>query len=403
MRSDKTMFTNFFYLLKQVGVPVSPTSFLRLQKALGMGLITSIDDFYTASRAILVKSERYFDLYDQVFAHHFEGAELKEPDEFELSEVAQAMLEEWLKDPRGLADALGIDEDSLNKLSPEELLQYFLDRLKEQKGEHHGGGKWIGTGGTSPVGHSGYHPGGMRVGGVSRNKSAVKVAMDRRYRDYSQEGPLTQAQIGEALKRLRNLVPVGAKDQINIDKTIYQTMKNAGEIEIVFDRSLKDRLKVILAIDNGGWSMEPYVEMVQTLFNYSRSQFKEVKTFFFHNTIYDNIWKDPPRFRKPFKVDDLIRLDPETRFIIVGDASMAPYELMATDGSIHIEERTMKPSYERLRFIAETFPHSVWLNPKLPAEWPYTRSISMIREIFPMFELTIDGLEKTVSYLMQNN
>ena len=403
MRSDKTMFTNFFYLLKQVGIPVSPTSFLRLQKALGMGLITSIDDFYTASRSILVKSERYFDLYDQVFAHHFEGAELKEPDEFELSEVAQAMLEEWLKDPRGLADALGIDEDSLNKLSPEELLQYFLDRLKEQKGEHHGGGKWIGTGGTSPVGHSGYHPGGMRVGGVSRNKSAVKVAMDRRYRDYSQEGPLTQAQIGEALKRLRNLVPVGAKDQINIDKTIYQTMKNAGEIEIVFDRSLKDRLKVILAIDNGGWSMDPYVEMVQTLFNYSRSQFKEVKTFFFHNTIYDNIWKDPPRFRKPFKVDDLIRLDPETRFIIVGDASMAPYELMATDGSIHIEERSMKPSYERLRFIAETFPHSVWLNPKLPAEWPYTRSISMIREIFPMFELTIDGLERTVSYLMNKN
>ena len=397
------MFTNFFYLLKQVGVPVSPTSFLRLQKALGMGLITSIDDFYTASRSILVKSERYFDLYDQVFAHHFEGAELKEPDEFELSEVAQAMLEEWLKDRRGLADAMGIDEDSLNKLSPEELLQYFLDRLKEQKGEHHGGGKWIGTGGTSPVGHSGYHPGGMRVGGVSRNKSAVKVAMDRRYRDYSQEGPLTQAQIGEALKRLRNLVPVGAKDQINIDKTIYQTMKNAGEIEIVFDRSLKDRLKVILAIDNGGWSMDPYVEMVQTLFNYSRSQFKEVKTFFFHNTIYDNIWKDPPRFRKPFKVDDLIRLDPETRFIIVGDASMAPYELMATDGSIHIGERTMKPSYERLRFIAETFPHSVWLNPKLPTEWPYTRSISMIREIFPMFELTIDGLERTVSHLMQNN
>jgi uncharacterized protein with von Willebrand factor type A (vWA) domain len=382
---------------------VSPTSFLRLQKALSMGLITSIDDFYTASRSILVKSERYFDLYDQVFAHHFEGAELKEPDEFELSEVAQAMLNEWLKDPKGIADALGIDEESLTKLSPDELLQYFLDRLKEQKGEHHGGGKWIGTGGTSPVGHSGYHPGGMRVGGVSRNKSAVKVAMDRRYRDYSQEGPLTQAQIGEALKRLRNMVPVGPKDMINIDKTIYQTMKSGGEIEIIFDRSLKDRLKVILAIDNGGWSMDPYVEMVQTLFNYGRAQFKELKTFFFHNTIYDNLWEDPARFRKPFKVDDLIRLDPETRFIIVGDASMAPYELMATDGSIHIEERTMKPSYERLRFIADTFRRSVWFNPKLSNEWPYTRTISMIREIFPMFELTIDGLENAVSHLMQTN
>jgi uncharacterized protein with von Willebrand factor type A (vWA) domain len=397
------MFTSFFYLLRQVGIPVSPTSFLRLQKALGMGLITSIDDFYTAARSILVKSERYFDLYDQVFAHRFEGAELKEPEEFELSQVAQTMLEEWLKDPKEMADALGIDEESLNKMSPEELLQYFLDRLKEQTEEHHGGSKWIGTGGTSPVGHSGYHPGGMRVGGVSRNKSAVKVAMDRRYRDYSQEGPLTQAQIGEALKRLRNMVPTGPKDVVNIDETIYQTMKNAGEIEIMFDRSVKDRLKVILAIDNGGWSMDPYIEMVQTIFNYARSQFKELKTFFFHNTIYDNIWEDPPRFKKPHPVGELARRDPETRFIIVGDASMAPYELMAADGSIHIEERTMMSSHDRLRFIADTFRHSVWLNPKMSAEWPYTRTINAIREIFPMFELSIDGLEKMVAFLMSDN
>ncbi len=397
------MFTSFFFLLRQVGIPVSPTSFLRLQKALQMGLITSIDDFYTAARSILVKSERYFDLYDQVFAHRFQGAELKEPEEFELSEVARAMLEEWLKDPEAVADALGMDKEALNKLSPEELLQYFLDRLKEQTEAHHGGSKMIGTGGTSPVGHSGYHPGGMRVGGMSRNKSAVKVAMDRRYRDYSQEGPLTQAQIGEALKRLRNMVPTGPKDVVNIDETIYQTMKNAGEIEIIFERSLKDRLKVILAIDNGGWSMDPYIEIVQTLFNYARAQFKEVKTFFFHNTIYDHIWEDPPRFKKPVRIEDLARRDPETRFIIVGDASMAPYELMATDGSIHIEERSTLPSYERLRFIANTFRHSAWLNPKMAGEWPYTRSISAIREIFPMFELTIDGLEKAVAHLMSEN
>ena len=397
------MFTRFFYLLREVGVPVSPTSFLRLQKALGMGLITSMNGFYTAARSILVKSERYFDLYDQVFAHHFQGAELKDPDEFELTEVAQAMLEQWLKDQEGMAEALGVDEEELKKLSPEELLQYFLDRLKEQTEEHHGGSKWIGTKGTSPVGHSGYHPGGMRVGGVSRNKSAIKVAMDRRYKDYSQEGPLTQAQIGEALKRLRNLVPSGPKDVINIDETIYQTMKNAGEIEIIFDRNLKDRLKVILAIDNGGWSMDPYIEVVQTVFNYARAQFKELKTFFFHNTIYDHLWEDPARFRKPYKVDELARRDPDTRFIIVGDASMAPYELMATDGSIHIEERTMKPSYERLQFIANTFPKSAWLNPKMAGEWPYTRTINAVREIFPMFELTIDGLEKAVTHLMHKN
>jgi hypothetical protein len=394
------MFTEFFYTLQNVGIPVTPTSFLRLQKALSMGLISSIGDFYTAARSILVKSERYFDLYDQVFAHHFEGAELKDPDEVELTEVARALLEEWLRDPVELARALGVDEEELSKLSPEELIQYFLDRLKEQTEAHHGGGKWIGTGGTSPVGHSGYHPGGMRVGGVSRNKSAVKVAMDRRYKDYSQEGPLTSAQMGEALKRLRNLVPVGPKDVVNIDKTIYETMKNAGEIEIIFDRSLKDRLKVILAIDNGGWSMDPYIDMVQTLFNYSRAQFKDLKTFFFHNTIYDNLWEDPPRRRKPFTVDELVRLDPETRFIVVGDASMAPYELMATDGSIHIEERSGKPSYERLKFIADTFPHAVWINPKMEMEWPYTRTVMIIREIFPMFELTLDGLEKAVAHMI---
>jgi len=394
------MFTGFFYLLKQVGIPVSPTSFLRLQKALSMGLITSLDDFYTDARCILIKNERYFDLYDQVFAHYFKGADLKEPEEMELTEIARSMLEQWLKNPRELAEALGIDEDSLSKLSPEELLQYFLDRLKEQTEEHHGGNKWIGTGGTSPVGHSGYHPGGMRVGGKSRNKSAVKVAMDRRYKDYSQEGPLTQSQIGEALKRLRNMVPVGPKDVVNVDETIYQTMKKGGEIEIVFDRSLKDRLKVILAIDNGGWSMEPYVNLVQTLFNHARAQFKDIKTFFFHNTIYDYLWEDPARFRKPFKVDDLARLDPETRFIIVGDASMAPYELTATEGSIHIEERSSLPSYKRLQFIAETFPYAIWLNPKMESEWPYTHTINAIRNIFPMFELTIDGLEKAVSYMM---
>ena len=397
------MFVDFFYLLKKAGIPVSPTSFLRLQKALSMGLINSIDDFYVSTRAILVKSERYFDLYDQVFAHTFQGAELKEPDEFELSEVARALLEEWLKDPKGVADALGIQEEEMSKLNPEELLQYFLERLKEQTEAHHGGGKWIGTGGTSPVGHSGYHPGGMRVGGVSRNKSAIKVAMDRRYRDYSQEGPLTASQIGEALERLRNMVPFGPKDRVNIDKTIYQTTKNGGEIEIIFDRSLRDRLKVILAIDNGGWSMDPYIGLVQTLFCYARAQFKDLKTFFFHNTIYDYLWEDPSRRHKPFPVDDLVRLDPETRFVIVGDASMAPYELVATDGSIHIEERSGKPSYDRLRLIAKTFPHSVWINPVLAEEWLYARTIGHIREIFPMFELNLDGLEKAVNHIMRKN
>jgi len=397
------MFVDFFFSLRKVGIPVSPTSFLRLHKAMSMGLINSLEDFYTAARAILVKSERYFDLYDQIFAHVFRGVELKEPTEIELGEVARALLEEWLRDPQGLSEALGLNQQELSKLSPEELLQYFLDRLKEQTEAHHGGSKWIGTGGTSPVGHSGYHPGGMRVGGVSRNRSAVKVALDRRYKDYSQEGPLTPSQMGEALKRLRHMVPSGPKDQVNVEETIYQTMKNAGEIEIVFDRSLRDRLKVILAIDNGGWSMEPYIDLVQTLFNYARAQFKDLKTFFFHNTIYDYLWEDPPRRHKPFPVDQLVKLDPQTRLVIVGDASMAPYELMATDGSIHVEERSGRPSIERLKFIAETFRHAVWLNPVSANEWNYTATIRYIREIFPMFELTLDGLEAAVTHLMRKD
>ncbi len=394
------MFLTFFFKLREMGVPVSPTAFLTLHRALSGRLISSLDDFYTASRAILVKSERYFDLFDQVFANHFEGAELPDSEGLEIDELARTMLEQWLQDPRGMADLLGMDEAQLNRMTPQELIDYFKARLKDQEGRHDGGSRWIGTGGTSPVGHSGFHPGGMRVGGVSRSKSAVKVALERRYKDYSLAGPLTQAMVGEALKRLRNLVPAGPKDQVNIDESIYRTMKNAGEIEIAFDRRMKDRLKVILAIDNGGWSMDPYVPVVQTLFDYARAQFKEVNTFFFHNTIYDTIWRDSARYRQPMRITDLARLDPETRLIVVGDASMAPYELMARDGSIYVQDRSGRPSIECLRMLVNSFRHSVWLNPISASMWGYTRTIIMIRQIFTMFELSIDGLEKAVQHLM---
>ncbi len=397
------MFLKFFYTLKEIGIPVSPTSFLVLQKALHKGMITTLDDFYTSARAILVKSERYFDLYDQVFVHHFEGVPLPENGGFEIDEMARGMLDEWLKNPKMMADALGVDEEQLKNMSPEELIEYFKKRLKDQEGEHHGGYKWIGTGGDSPVGHSGHHPGGMRVGGESRNKSAVKVANERRYKDYSTAGPLTQAQIGEALKRLRNMIPAGPMDTINIDETIKETMRNAGEIELVFERALKDKLKIILAIDNGGWSMDPYIQIVQTLFDYAGSQFKEVKTYFFHNTIYDYLWEDPARYKKPKNIIEFSRIDPDTRLIIVGDASMAPYELMAHDGSIHITERSGRPSMEQLNFMRKTFAHSVWLNPVSENMWGYTHTIMSISKIFPMYELSLGGLEKAVTELMSKH
>jgi len=233
------------------------------------------------------------------------------------------------------------------------------------------------------------------------HKSAVKVAMERRYKDYSGSGLLTESMMGEALKRLRNMIPVGPRDQINIDETIYLTTKNGGEIEIVFDRCMKDRLKVVLAIDNGGWSMDPYIPVVQNLFYYARSQFKDLKVFYFHNTIYDNLWEDPARYKKPCKVADFARLDPDTRLIIVGDASMAPYELMASDGSLYIGVRSGQPSIQQLRFLAQAFPRSAWLNPIPERGWDYAQTIAAIGEVFPMFELSLDGLEMMVAHLMQ--
>jgi len=395
------MFIRFFYALREAGIPASPTAFLLLHRALAMGLVKSLEDLYTAARAILVKTEKFFDLYDRVFAHVFAGAELTLADDEEFDLLASGLLAEWLKNPRELARALGEDEKKLAGMTPDEVLEYFKQRLRDQHERHDGGSKWIGTGGFSPVGHGGYHPGGLRVGGVSGNKSAVKVAGERRYRDYATDGPLTSHNIGEALKRLRNLVPRGTKDHLNVDASIYQTIKNGGEIELVFDRSYVDRLKVILAIDNGGWSMEPFIEVVRTLFIYARAQFKDVQTMYFHNTVYDALWKDPARRGQPVPLERMTRLDPDTRLIFVGDASMAPYELLSADGSIYAFERSGRPSIERLRFLADMFPHSVWLNPIRESAWGYTRTIAMIASIFPMFELSVDGLEKAVRHLMR--
>jgi hypothetical protein len=397
------LFVSFFYRLREQGIPVTPTSFLRLQKALALGAIDSLDALYTSARAILVKSERYFDLYDQVFARHFRNQTVDTLEETELSDVARALLAGWLKNPREIAQILGVDESALKTLTPDELIRYFLDRLRDQDGEHHGGSRWIGTGGTSPVGHSGFHPGGMRVGGASRNRSAVKVALERRYRDYSQEGPLTEVQMGEALKRLRRMVPQGPRDIVNVDRTITETMRNGGEISIVFDRRLSDRLKIALLIDNGGWSMDPHIEIVQTLFNYTRSQFKDLRIYYFHNTIYSRVWSDPPRRQRPETVEAFAQRDPETRLIIVGDAAMAPYELVGSNGSLYLDEPEHTSSEERLRLLARTFRHAVWLNPRPEVSWEYHWTISRIGEIFPMFDLTLDGLERAVQHLMRRH
>ncbi len=397
------MFIPFFYELRTRGVPVTPTAFLKLQKALSMGLIRSLDDLYVAARAVMVKSERYFDLYDQVFAKYFYHVEYGEEFQKDLEESLRMLLEDWLKDPKIFAHMLGIDPEALRSLTPEELVAYFLERLKEQTERHDGGDRWIGTGGTSPVGHSGFHPGGMRVGGKGGGGSAIKIALERRYRDYTQNSLLTASQVGEALRRLKHLVPSGPRDRVDIEQTIRETVKNAGEIEIVFSASLRDRLKVILMIDNGGWSMDPYVEVVQTLFNYAHAQFKELRVFYFHNCIYDCVWEDPQRLKKPFPTLDFQRLDPASRLIIVGDASMAPMELEHPQGCIYYNVRQTKPAIDQLRFLARVFKHAVWLNPMVRfapdfGRGPYT--VRIIASIFPMFGLSLEGLERAISHLL---
>jgi len=398
------MFVPFFFELRNQGIPISPTAFLRLQKALNLGMVNSLEDFYIAARAIMIKSERYFDIYDRLFAHYFEGIEFKSPGDEELEAAVRSMLLEWLNDPKELARLMGLDPEEFKKYTPEELVKYFLERLKEQTERHDGGSKWIGTRGTSPVGHSGYHPGGMRVGGAGGGGMAVKVALERRWKDYAFDGPIDSAQMAEALKRLRHLKPEGPRDMVNIDKTIYQTMKNGGEIEIVFDRRLKDKLKIALMMDNGGWSMDPYIDVCRTLFNYANTSFKQVKTYYFHNCIYDRVYEDPQRVQKQRKTADFVRDDPETRLIIVGDASMAPYELGDERGSIEYGEPQTRSGYWWLSLLQKTFPHSLWLNPKTRDYWEITAgayTISRIAEIFPMFDLTLEGLEAAVKFLVK--
>ena len=396
------MFIDFFYDLRNKGIPVSPTAFLRLQEALDLGLVASLEDFYVVARSVLVKSERYFDLYDRIFATYFEGAEFSDEISRELEESMRSLLEEWLKDPEELARLLGLDLNDILHLTPEELVKYFLEKLKEQTEAHHGGNRWIGTRGTSPVGHSGQNPGGMRVGGSSGGKTAVKVALERRYKDYSAGKTIGASEIGEALRHLKDLRPVGPRDVVNIEDSIRETCKNCGEIEIVFDHALRDRLRIMLMMDNGGWSMDPYIEVCTTLFAYARSAFKELSVYYFHNCIYDMVWEDPTRLRKPLKTIEFSRRDPETRLIIVGDASMAPYELKGPDGSIYYYERQSRSGLSWLKYLGECFPHAVWLNPKRKERWETTEgaeTIEEIKRVFPMFDLTIEGLEQAVSKL----
>ncbi len=399
------MFTDFFFLLRLYGVPVTVTEWLALMRALAMGLAPAgLDQFYAVARSILVKSEAYFDQYDQAFAAMFQGIETP-PD------IADEVWE-WLADPLALPGLTDEErrllEAALEDLDLEALERLFRERLEEQTEAHHGGDHWVGTGGTSPFGHGGFHPGGIRVGGESRGRSAVKVAGERRYRGYRTDQEVGVRQFELALRRLRQLSSrnEGVPDELDLDATIDETADHAGRLSLVWRKSRKNAVKVLLLMDVGG-SMHPYIRLCNQLFSAVNrsSHFKDLRTCYFHNCVYDWLYDDV-RMTSSTAVSTtrvLQELPGDYKLIMVGDAAMAPTELMSRDGIIWWGYGNDEPGIEWLRRLRRHFGHSVWLNTIPEAEWEHaygSTTIRKIREVFPMHELTVDGLTAAVKRLM---
>ncbi len=399
------MFTDFFFLLRQYGVPVTVTEWLALMRGLAMGLVpTGLDQFYAVARSILVKSETYFDQYDQAFAHMFQGIETP-------VEIADEVWD-WLANPLTMP---GLSEEerrllaaALADLDLEALRKMFEERLKEQTEAHHGGSYWVGTGGTSAFGHSGFHPGGIRVGGESRNLSAVKVAGERRYRGYRTDQEVGVREFELALRRLRQLSSRNESlpDELDLDETIEETAGNAGRLSLVWRKSRKNAVKVLLLMDVGG-SMSPYVRLCSQLFSAVNrsSHFKDLRFYYFHNCVYDRLYTNT-RMSTTEAVSTrrvLQELPSDYKLIVVGDAAMATSELMDRGGIIWWGFDNDEPGIEWLRRLRRHFDHSVWLNTIPEREWDRTygsTTIRKVREVFPMFELTVDGLTAATRKLM---
>ncbi len=386
------MFTDFFYILRKRKVPVSVTEWMTLMEALAKGCITNLDEFYYLARAILVKSEVYYDHYDVAFQEYFNGIDTP-------AEISEQILE-WLKDPLNRMTLTEEEQALLDRMDFDELIKEFEKRLKEQAEQHDGGGYWIGRGGTSPFGHSGYHPAGIRIGGESRGRHAIQIAQERRFRNYRNDLILDVRQIRMALLGLRRLSRIGPEDELDLEETIDATSKNAGEIELVWTRSRKNAVKVLLLMDVGG-SMEPFALLCSQLFSaaHSSSHFKDFQYFYFHNCIYDNLYRDIER-QETISTDYLLHtMEPDYKLLLVGDARMSPWELMERYGAINYYERNEMPGIVWLKRIAEHFTHSVWVNPDNPRFWIHP-TIQMIAKMFPMFELTLDGLGQAVKKLV---
>ena len=382
------MFTDFFYILRNRKVPVSITEWMTLMEALAKGYITNLDEFYFLARAILVKSEAYYDHYDVAFQEYFKGIEAP-------AEISEDIWD-WLRDSLDRMTFAEQEQALFEGMNFDELLKELEKRLREQTEQHDGGGHWIGRGGTSPFGHSGYHPAGIRIGGQSRGRHAIQIAQERRFRNYRNDLTLDVRQVKLALKGLRQLSRIGPEDELDLGETIEATAKNAGDIELIWQRSRKNAVKVLLLMDVGG-SMEPFALLCSQLFSaaHSSSHFKDFQYYYFHNCIYDNLYQDIER-QEAISTDHLLRtLEPNYKLLLVGDARMGPWELMERYGAINYYERNELPGIVWLKRISEHFTHRAWLNPDEPRFWVHP-TVQVIGKLFPMFPLTLEGLGQAV-------
>lgn len=389
------MLINFFFGLKNAGIPVTIRELLDLIAALKNHLVfANLDDFYVLSRAIMVKDEKYYDKFDRAFALYFKDLE-------SFDDILSTLIpDEWLKKEfeRYLSQE---DKDKIQSLgSLEKLIEEFKKRLEEQKEKHAGGNKWIGTGGTSPFGQEGYHPEGVQVGPNSRNKRAVKVWDKREFKDLDDSVTISSRNISVALRRLRKFARTGATEELDLPDTIRSTAKNAGFLDLKMRPERHNAVKVLLFFDVGG-SMDPFIRLCEELFSAARSEFKHLEYFYFHNFVYEHVWKSNyRRSSEHTSLNDVInRFSKDYKVIFIGDASMSPYEILSAGGSV--EHWNDKPGRDYFEKLTAHFDKVAWLNPVPENQWYYTQSIEIIQGLVDdkMFPMTIEGLEAAMKYL----
>ena len=390
------MFIDFFHGLRKQGIRVTLQEWLTFLETLQRGLIReSVDDLYHVGRAILVKHEAEYDLYDQVFLHVFGNAPAPEP-------ITDDVLD-WLENPilpRALTPEEQLRLSDLQQ-SLEEMMKAFEERLRQQNERHDGGSHWVGTGGTSAFGSGGFHPGGIRVGEGGGSMSARLVAAKRQFQNYRHDRVLDVRGLQVALKKLRRLKRVGLDDELDIDETIDATCRNGGDIEMVFQSPRTNEARMLLLMDAGG-SMTPHARLVSSLFSaaHGLQHFKSFQHFYFHNCPYSTLYRDIQR-RETVPTPELLRkVDEDTYLVIVGDATMHPVELTDPWGAIDYGHHNDTTGLEWLRRLKGRLRHAIWLNP-LKEAWWNAPSLLMVRQLFPMYPLTVTGLEEAVDQLLQ--